>query len=314
MDTDILESLFRGEKRAAARLITLIEGRHPSAPELIGKIHARTGGAHIVGITGPPGTGKSTLVAGMTRQLRRMDKKVGILAIDPSSPFTGGALLGDRIRMSELSLDPGVFIRSMGARGNLGGLSWATNDAVKVLDAMGNDVVLVETVGAGQSEVDIVKTAHTCVVVAVPGLGDDIQAIKAGLMEIGDVFAVNKADLPGADRQKQEIETMLHLAEQEGWNPPVLLTNARDEQGLEELVKATRQHYDYLRETGRLGEKELERSRNELEEILDRKIDDLVHARFEEGELAELVSSIRNRQTDPYTAAENVLERLLNKQ
>ena len=218
---DLYTRLLEGDRRAVARLITLVENADPEAREPVRRLHEHTGRAHIVGITGAPGSGKSTLVSSLTKVLRSRDVSVGIVAIDPTSPFTGGAVLGDRIRMQDLATDPGVFIRSMGTRGALGGIAVATNDAVNILDAFGKEIIIVETVGAGQVEVDIVKLAHTSVVVTMPGGGDEIQALKAGIMEIGDVFVVNKADRDGAGRTFTEILMMLEMSDRrDGWTPP----------------------------------------------------------------------------------------------
>ncbi|HEX9900017.1 MAG TPA: methylmalonyl Co-A mutase-associated GTPase MeaB, partial [Candidatus Methylomirabilis sp.] len=219
---DLVQKTLQGDIRAAARLMSMIENATQGAIPALKALYPHTGKAYVVGVTGPPGSGKSTLVDGITEELRRLDKSVGIVAVDPTSPFTGGAILADRIRMQRHSLDPGVFIRSMATRGHLGGLARATNDVVDILDAAGKDYVIIETVGVGQDEVEVVKAAHTSVVVAVPGMGDEIQAIKAGIMEIGDLFVVNKADRDGADKTVTEIEMMLHLGKPtEGWQPRV---------------------------------------------------------------------------------------------
>src|SRR5574341_1449551 len=224
---DLVQKILQGDIRAAARLMSMIENGTGEAVSALKALYPHTGKAYVVGVTGPPGSGKSTLVDGITEELRRLDKSVGIVAVDPTSPFTGGAILADRIRMQRHSLDSGVFIRSMATRGHLGGLARATNDVVDVLDAAGKDYVLIETVGVGQDEVEVVKAAHTSIVVAVPGLGDDIQAIKAGIMEIGDLFVVNKADLGTADKTVMEIQMMLHLGEsEEGWVPKIYKTVA----------------------------------------------------------------------------------------
>src|SRR5213082_3970273 len=236
-DVSTLKSaILSGRYRALARAITMIERDDPDSDRLLAEIYPSTGNARIIGVTGSPGSGKSTLVAALAKHYRAQQKRVGIVAVDPTSPFTGGAILGDRIRMVDLYTDRGVFIRSMATRGFLGGLAKATNDVVDVLDASGFDVVIVETVGVGQDEIEIIRTVQTNVVVLVPGMGDDIQAIKAGIMEIGDVFAVNKADRPGADRTVTEITMMMSLVEEHGdWLPPIVKTVASLRQGIEEL-------------------------------------------------------------------------------
>ena len=235
---ELIKKAREGDVRAIARLISMAENEAPEANDLLKQLYPFTGNAHIVGITGPPGSGKSTLVDKLVKVLRQKDYRVGILAVDPTSPFTGGAILGDRVRMSDLNLDEGVYIRSLGTRGKLGGLSKATGYAVKILDACGFDYIFIETVGVGQSEVDIIKTADTTVVVAVPGLGDDIQAIKAGILEIGDIFVVNKADRDGANRVVIELSMMLELnPEKSEWEHPILLTVASQNKGIAEVVE-----------------------------------------------------------------------------
>ena len=252
--SDLYERLLAGDRRAAARLITMVENSDPGAREVLGLLHRHSGGAHIIGLTGSPGSGKSTLACRLAGRFRQDGRTVGIIAVDPTSPFTGGALLGDRVRMQELAGDPEVFIRSMGSRGALGGLAVATNDAINILDAFGKDYIIVETVGAGQVEIEIVKFAHTCVVVTMPGGGDEIQAIKAGILEIGDVFVVNKADREGAHRTCADLEMMLETRpgrDGADWLPPVLSTVALEDEGVEELAGAVRAHLDYLIEERR---------------------------------------------------------------
>ncbi len=244
-NADIVTRLLDGDRRALARVVTLIENRAPQAQRILAQLHAHTGRAHIVGITGSPGAGKSTLVMQLARELRRRDRTIGVIAVDPSSPFTGGAILGDRIRMQELAGDPHVFIRSMASRGSLGGLAVSTRDTVRALDAGGFDVVIIETVGAGQAEVEIVRAAQTVVVVTVPGMGDDIQAIKAGILEIADIFVVNKADRPGADQTAAELRMLLSLDDtrkERAWRVPILKTSASTGEGVPELADKLAAH------------------------------------------------------------------------
>src|SRR5436305_9533183 len=263
---ELARGIDAGRYRALARAISLIERDDPDAQRLLAEIYPSTGGARIIGITGSPGAGKSTLVAAMAKLYRAQNKRVGIVAVDPTSPFTGGALLGDRIRMADLYTDSGVFIRSMATRGFLGGLAKATNDVVDVLDASGFDVVLVETVGVGQDEVEVVRTVQTNVVVLVPGMGDDIQAIKAGIMEIGDIFVVNKADRPGADKTVTEVTMMMSLVEEHGdWVPPIVKTVASRGEGGAQLDEATSKHFAYLQSSGELDRRNRERVRIRIE-------------------------------------------------
>ncbi len=312
----LFERLLARDRRAAARLISMVENNRPGASEVVKMLHCRTGNAHIVGITGSPGTGKSTLVSSVAVNLREQDQTIGIIAVDPTSPFTGGALLGDRIRMQDLSCDPGVFIRSMGSRGAIGGLAAATNDSINILDAFGKDVILVETVGAGQVEVDIVRYAHTSVVVTMPGSGDEIQAIKSGIMEIGDIFCVNKADREGTTRALSEVRMMLELSGKFGeghWKPPVIATVATTGEGVVELVAAIRAHREYLYSAGLLARKVRERARAELLEIINRKVARAVLKVMDDGgTLADIVERVASsRELDPHTAADMVLRFLL---
>src|SRR5438105_5178212 len=269
---DLAQAVIRGQYRALAQAVSLVEREDPAAERLLAEIYSSTGRARIIGITGSPGAGKSTLVAALAKHYRARKMRVGIIAVDPTSPFTGGAILGDRIRMADLYTDRGVFIRSMATRGFLGGLAEATNDVVDLLDAAGFDIVLVETVGVGQDEVEIIRTVQTNVVVLVPGVGDDIQAIKAGIMEIGDVFAVNKADRPGADRTVNEITMMMSLVEEHGdWVPPIVKTVASRSEGVSELDAAMTTHLEYLTRSGELDRRNRERVRIRVETLLKEK-------------------------------------------
>ncbi|MBC7095888.1 methylmalonyl Co-A mutase-associated GTPase MeaB [Thermococcus sp.] len=315
MIDDLIERMFKGDKRATARLITLVENDEEKAREIVKKIYSKTGRAYIIGITGPPGSGKSTLVDKLIKKARDEGNIVGVIAIDPTSPFTGGALLGDRIRMQRHSTDPGVFIRSMATRGSLGGLAKATNDAIKILDAYGCDVIFVETVGVGQIEVDIVKTADTVVLVTVPGLGDDIQAIKAGLMEIADIFVVNKADKEGAEATMFELELMLDLEkdkwQKSGWRPPVVSTIAFTNKGVDELWGAINEHREFLLNSGKIEEKRKFRVGEEIKAIVSSKIARKIGEKMGEDDIAVLIEMIAKREIDPYSAADLVLEKVL---
>jgi LAO/AO transport system kinase len=269
---DLVPRLLAREPRAVARAITLCENGGPAQRELIGRIYAQTGRARVVGITGPPGSGKSTLVDRLVRLCRRQGETVGVVAVDPTSPFTGGAILGDRIRMQGHTSDSGVFIRSMATRGNLGGLSRASRDAIDVLDAAGFDWVLLETVGVGQAEVDVVRSVETVVVVTVPGLGDDIQAIKAGILEIADVFVINKADREGVDRTVRDLQMMLSLGEHGEWVPPVLKTVASRDEGIGEMAEAIGRHRAWLAESGELQRRRRSHLRLRVEMILKERV------------------------------------------
>ena len=306
---ELADRLLQGDKRACARLITLIENDAPEAKKALKELYPYTGRAHIIGVTGPPGAGKSSLVDKLTQYYRDQKKTVGIIAVDPSSPFTGGALLGDRIRMQDRATDPGVFIRSMGTRGHMGGLALATKDAIKILDAFGKDIIIVETVGTGQDEVDIVKAADTVLVVTMPSMGDDIQAIKAGILEIGDIFAVNKADLDYADRAVMELEMMLDLSDEKKWRPPVIKTVAHTGEGVTELAEGLQSHWEYLQKEGLFSEKRRMRVEMELLEVLNQYIvREILERTKKTNEFNTLVECILQRKTDCYTAAEKLLQ------
>jgi LAO/AO transport system kinase len=302
----LVEGLLKGDKRAAAKLISLIEDDEPQATDALARIHPHTGRAHIVGLTGPPGVGKSSLINRLVRTYASRGKKVGVVAVDPTSPYTGGAVLGDRIRMADTGVDPGVFIRSMATRGHAGGLALATFDAVRVLDALGMDLVFVETVGAGQSEVEIAMRAHTTVVVEMPMTGDAVQTMKAGILEIGDVYVVNKVDLGSADILIANLKFQLQA--RDGWTPPVLRTSAIDGRGVEELVDALQRHATYLDESGLRGRREVARARLEILENAQRLLARRVASTDRWGRgFDRLAQDVAARQRDPHSAAQELL-------
>jgi LAO/AO transport system kinase len=312
----LAEKILRGDIRAASRLMRDIDDRMPNATEELKKIYPKTGNAYIIGITGPPGSGKSTLVDKIVEILRKEGKTVGIVAVDPTSPFTGGAILGDRIRMQRHSVDEGVFIRSLATRGNLGGLSRSTNDVIKVMDAMGKDIILVETVGVGQDEVDIVNTAHTSVVVLVPGLGDDIQAIKAGILEIGDIFAINKCEREGADRLERELRATLEMGpkREDGWTPPIFKTEALLGNGIFEFVYGVYRHKEKLMASEHLEKKNAERTKLEFLSVLSSELMDSVMAGLKKDKrLDKIIDDLIKKKVNPYSVVEKILDEKLKR-
>lgn len=307
---ELAERVLRAEPGAIARAVTQVERRTPGIDDLLARLHPHTGGAHVVGVTGPAGSGKSTLVTALTRELRHRDRTVGILAVDPSSHYSGGAILGDRIRMGELSGDAGVYIRSLATRGALGGLSRAVLDAAALLDAAGRDVVIIETVGVGQAEVDVVSVADTVLVVSVPGMGDDVQAIKAGLLEVADMHVVNKADRPGADKTVREIRDMLRLSHRRAgqWNVPIHKTVASERDGIADLVDEVDRHLGWMHENGvrdeRLARNASTRIRWAAEELVLRRL------RPGNPEFDAAVEQVTQRHTDPAGAARQLVSGL----
>jgi len=313
--TDIEElsrGALKGDRRSIAKLLTIVENGLPEAQRAISNLYPHTGGAWIVGITGPPGVGKSTLIEKLIREIRRREETVGVVAVDPSSPFTGGAFLGDRVRMQSLSTDEGVFIRSMATRGSLGGVAKATKDAVKILDAAGMAFIIVETVGAGQSEVEIMKITDTVVVVLSPGAGDDIQALKAGMMEIGDVFVVNKSDLVNADRVVLDVRNMLTMQPSEtGWKPPVVKTVATKGEGMDDLLEKIVQHREQIASNGGGGHRIRMVEDDVVSAIREKAAEYVLGSLRKSGELERVIEKVMNSETDPYTAVDELLSRMM---
>ena len=341
MSVSLVERVLAGDVRAASRLMRRIDDEDPAATADLQALFPRTGRAYVLGVTGSPGAGKSTLTDRVVARFRADGKSVGVLAVDPTSPFSGGAILGDRIRMQDHATDPGVFIRSLATRGSLGGLSRATGDCIRVMDAMGKDVIVVETVGVGQDEIDIAQMAHTTLLVTVPGMGDDIQAIKAGILEVADVFVVNKSDLDGADRTVRELRQMLELRhalrrpatdhdvhhrlrakaqgkpeppapEVDEWEPPILKVIAARNQGLDPVMEAVAGHRAFLERTGQRAERERARARMQFLALLRNRLlqSALDRLEAEKGRLDEVALSIARREADPYALAETLAHQL----
>ena len=315
---NLVERLLDGDRRALARMVTLIENDMPVARRYLAELHMRAGKAQIVGVTGAPGAGKSTLVTHMVRELRRRERKVGVVAVDPSSPFSGGAILGDRIRMMELAGDPNVFIRSMASRGSVGGLSASTRDVVRAMDAAGYDPIIIETVGTGQAEVEVMRAAQTVLVITAPGMGDEVQAIKAGILEIADIFVVSKADKPGADQTVAELAMLLsfdparrqHDKTKPYWRIPVLKTAAIKDQGITQLVDAMQQHHAYLVESGMLSQRAQRQVRSEVQALLAHALMNALRQAVTEEEWRKLIEDITTRERDPYSVANELQERI----
>lgn len=309
MDRDLLEKFFTGDARALARVITRVENRSPDSLEILQQLFPKSGRSQVIGVTGSPGAGKSSLVDQLAVAYRQKEKKIGIVAVDPSSPFTGGAILGDRIRMQTLGVDPNVFIRSMATRGNLGGLAAATVDVVTALDAAGRNPIIVETVGVGQDEIEIARLADISLVVLVPGMGDDIQALKAGIMEIGDIFVINKSDLPGVEKLEQAITAMLSLAHRpDNWIPPIVKTVATKGVGIAELVGKIDECHQYFEKSELRAQRKREAARERLmTHLQERLVTTAVQQAFSNGDLDRIVGEIAERKQDPYSVVEKIV-------
>jgi LAO/AO transport system kinase len=311
---DLVEKVTSGDVRTVARLIRDVDDGMPEVREALKALYPHTGKAYIIGITGAPGVGKSTLVDQMVAHLRKRGKTVGVLAVDPTSPFSGGAILGDRVRMQRHSMDPGVFIRSLATRGHFGGLTQSTRSAIDILDAMGKDVILVETVGVGQDEVDVVRSAHTTVIVVIPGMGDDIQAIKAGILEVGDIFLVNKSDREGTDKTLNELRLMIEMDQRKHdkglWKPPIIKVEAISDKGVDDFLDAVDEHAHYLEESegGLKSRRSPDRVRQEMVEMIKARLfEEVLEKLTDTGEFDRAVDAIAKGTLDPYSACENLV-------
>ena len=311
---DLVEKVTSGDVRAVARLIRDVDDGMPEVRDALKALYPHTGGAYIIGITGAPGVGKSTLVDQMVAHLRKRKKTVGVLAVDPTSPFSGGAILGDRVRMQRHSVDPGVFIRSLATRGHFGGLTQSTRSAIDILDAMGKDVIIVETVGVGQDEVDVMRSVHTTVIVVIPGMGDGIQALKAGILEVGDIFLINKSDRDGADKTLNELQLMIEMDQKKFdrglWKPPILKIEAVFDKGVDDFLDAVDQHAQYLEQTegGLKSRRSPDKVRQEMVDMIKaRLIEEVLDKLTESGDFDRAVNAIVKGDLDPYSACENLV-------